>query len=91
MQKLKNCSTPNSDCKEMKMFLNSNKNLVFVEIDKSKNVGLLDLDDYCHKLISVFGTDKFEKLSRNPCEVDIEKIFKLIIKCTLFQPLTIFG
>ena len=36
---------------------------------KVKNIGLVDLDNYCHELISVFSPDKFQKLSRNPCEV----------------------
>ena len=90
MQKLKSCSTPNSDCKEMKLFLNSNKNVFFVEIDESKNIGLIDLDDYCHKLISVFSPDKFLKLSRNPCEVDVKLFFKLINKIQPFLSIDYF-
>ena len=60
MQKLRSCSTPNYDCKEMKNFLNLNKNVVFVEIDKSKSLGIVDLNDYCHKLISVFSSDNMK-------------------------------
>ena len=84
MQKLKNCNTPNLDSKAIRQFLDHNKNVVFVEIDKSKNLALVDLDDYCHKLIQVFNPEKFEKLSRNPCEVDITNFYKLINKMKKF-------
>ena len=51
MQKLHKCNTPNSDCKDLKQFLNQNKHILFIEIDKSKNLALMNLDDYVHKLI----------------------------------------
>ena len=44
MQKLKNCNTPNLDSKAIRQFLDHNKNVVFVEKDKSKNLALVDLD-----------------------------------------------
>ena len=34
MQKLKNCNTPNLDTEAMKQFIDSNKNVVFFEIEK---------------------------------------------------------
>ena len=33
MQKLNRCSTPNSDFKDLRLFLEQNKNLIFLEID----------------------------------------------------------
>ena len=84
MQKMKNCFTPNSDCKEVKNFLDSNKNLLFVEIDKSKNLALMDISDYIHKLIKVFSPDKFLKLSRDPVETDLTQYYKLIKKIEPF-------
>ena len=80
MQKLHKCNTPNSDCKDLKQFLDQNKHILFVEIDKSKNLALLNLDDYVHKLIRVFSPDKFVKLSNNPLQVDIKNFQKLISK-----------
>ena len=90
MQKMRNCSTPNSDCKDVKNFLDKNKNLIFVEIDKSKNLALMDTCDYIHKLIKVFSPDKFEKLSRNPVETDLAQYFKLIDKIKPFLSLDDF-
>jgi hypothetical protein len=84
MQKLKNCNTPNLDSKAIRKFFDLNINVVFVEIDKSKNLALIDLDDYCHKLIQVFNPVKFEKLSRNPFDVDIRNFYKLINKMKIY-------
>ena len=79
MLKLKNCNTPNTDSKVLKLFLDQNKDSIFLQIDKSKDLAYLDLHDYIHKLISVFSPDKFEKLSRNPLEPDL-KLFQAQIR-----------
>ena len=79
MLKLKNCNTPNTDSKVLKSFLDQNKDSIFLQIDKSKDLAYLDLHDYIHKLISVFSPDKFEKLSRNPLEPDL-KLFQAQIR-----------
>ena len=87
---MKNCSTPNSDCKEVKNYLDSNKNLLFVQIDKSKNLALMDISDYIHKLIKVLSPDKFLKLSRDPVETYLTQYYKLIRKIEPFLSISDF-
>ena len=84
MQRLLKCNTPSTDCRDMKLFLKQNPHLLFVEIDKSKNLALVDSSAYIQKLIQVFGTDKFIKLSRNPVEQDIINFQNMIKTITPF-------
>lgn len=90
MQKLKNCDTPNSDHKDLRTFLDQNKNLIFLEVDKSKNLALLDIADYMHKLIQIFSPDKFEKLSRNPLGPDLKQFQNTIRKMEPYLSLSNF-
>ena len=80
MQNLNKCITPSTAAKDLKTYLNQNKEIIILQIDKSKNLGIVDIEDYIFKLNQVFSPDKFEKLSKNPLQSDILKFHKVIYK-----------
>ena len=80
VQKLNKCTTPTSSARELKQFIQNDKSIIFVPIDKSKDLAVLDVEDYTFKLNSIFSPDKFEKLSLNPLQSDLLLFRKVIYK-----------
>jgi hypothetical protein len=72
-------NTP-TDAKDLKKFLDENKNVVIVVTDKSKDLALLDIEYYIFELNKVFSPDKFQKLSLNPLQQDLINFRKVIYK-----------
>ena len=60
--------------------MENNKDVIILITDKSKDLALLDIEDYIFKLIKVFSPDKFQKLSINPLQQDLLNFRKVIYK-----------
>ena len=61
MQKLNKCTTPTNAAKELTTYLDNNKDIIIIQIDKSKDLAILSIEDYSFKLNSIFSPDKFSK------------------------------
>ena len=53
LKKREKCISLNNYAKDLKQFLDSNKQLIFLPIDKSKDLALRDIVDYSFKLNSI--------------------------------------
>ena len=84
MQNLNKCITPSTAARDLKTFLNQNIQIIILQVDKSKDLGILDIEDYIFKLNQIFSPDKFEKLSKNPLQSNILKFHKGIFKLKLY-------
>ena len=88
LKKLEKCITPNNYAQDLKHFLDTNKHLIFLQIDKTKDLALLDIVDYSFKLNSIFSPDKFTKLSKNPLQNDLLNYRALIYQLKPYLSLT---
>ena len=84
MQKLNKCTTPTNAAKELTTYLDNNKDIIIIQIDKSKDLAILSIEDYSFKLNSIFSPDKFQKLSLNPLQSDLLKYRAVIHKLKPF-------
>merc|ERR1712048_1263864 len=61
------CHTDDKNVKLLKDFFNKNNDIILTEVDKTKDLEVLDKKDYEKKLNDMFGdTNYFRKLDRNP-------------------------
>ena len=76
---LSKCFTDTRKTKELTIFLKNNPNIIICPVDKSKDLHIMYLDEYKNKLLTFFSDEnKFEKLSKNPLEKNLENLRKLI-------------
>ena len=72
------CTTDQKNPKKLKKFLAENEDLSICTVDKSKQIAILDKDDYLKKLDNVFEPSKFERLNTNPIKTDLRELKSLI-------------
>ena len=68
----------NDDGKILSEFLTQNPDYIFMNIDKSKNLRFISLNDYKNKLNSHLDSPNFEKLDEKFIQRDYQKILKIL-------------
>ena len=69
------CHTDDKNVKLLKDFFNKNNDIILTEVDKTKDLEVLDKKDYEKKLNDMFGdTNYFKKLDRNPVSDDFKSL-----------------
>ena len=63
---LTKCSSKNNDTKIITDFLNENKDILILPLDKNKGSAIMTRSDYLTKLDETFKSEKFLKLKKSP-------------------------
>jgi len=78
LHQLRQCYTVNKDISTLKNFLQTNKQIKLIKIDKSKHLAFIKSEDYYSKLNAEFPRTKFIRLESDPTSKDITEYHKMI-------------
>jgi hypothetical protein len=78
LHQLRQCYTVNKDISILKIFLQTNKQIKLIKIDKSKHLAFIKSEDYYSKLNAEFPRTKFIRLESDPTSKDITEYHKMI-------------
>ena len=59
MQNPNKCITPSTAAGDLKTFLNQSRQIIIFQVDKSKDLDILDIEDNIFKLNQISSPDKF--------------------------------
>jgi len=74
----KNCTMSNNSRKTLIKFLCDHPENLFLNVDKTKNLAYVRMEDYLTKFDEIFSPDKFQKIKKNPIQKNLREYRKLI-------------